>query len=110
MINFNDDILRELIELYATLSEDDQFELLDHARWLAVERCLRGGPFDGLLIPEKHKNALSIAIELGERIAVYDRDEDFQFRFDSIRRKGGEGGTWPDIYAKELQALQGGSQ
>ena len=110
MSNFNDELACTLFELWALLGEDDQVDLLDHARWLAGDSRLRGGPVDGLKVPAKHKDAWSIAIEIGDRVGVYRRADDLYLRFEGFRQKGGEGGTWPDIYSNELQALLGGAQ
>jgi len=74
MIDFNDELALKLIKLWAMLDDDDRCELLDHARWLAGDSRLRGGPIDGLRVPGKHKDAVSIAIEIGDRVAMYSRD------------------------------------
>jgi len=109
MSNFNDKLALKLIELWAMLDEDDRSEVLDHARWLAGDSRLRGGPMDGLKVPEKHKDAVSIAIEIGDRVALYSRDDDLFLRFEGFHQKGGEGGRWPDVKAQELAMLQGGA-
>ena len=109
MNDFNDEIAIKLIALWAKLDEDDRFEVLDHARWLAGDSRLRGGPMDGLRVPEKLKDAVSVAIEIGDRVALYSRDDDSFLRFSGFHKKGGEGYGGCDIYAKELLSLQGGA-
>lgn len=106
----NCELLESLMRIWRSLDEDDRCELLDHARWLAGDSRLVGGPLDGLRLPERFKDSIHLSIEIGGRAAVYERDNNSMLRFDGFGRIGGEGGTWPDIRADELQALEGGSQ
>lgn len=99
----------KLRSVWETLSDDDQFEVLNHARWLAGESRLMGGPFDGLRVPERFKDdGFGLSIEIDGKAALYVRDNDMKLRFHGFNRIGGEGGTWPDIGAVELQSLRGG--
>ena len=66
----DDILLKRLLAAWESMDEADRCCLLDHAHWLAEESRLRGGPFDGLRIPERLKDAFSIAIEGGDRVAM----------------------------------------
>lgn len=101
----DDILLQRLLEAWESLDDDDRCDLLDHARWLAGESRLRGGPFDGLRIPERLKDAVSVAIECGDRVADYWRGDDSVLSFDGFARTGCEGGTWPDISADDLREM-----
>ena len=99
----NDEILRyEIVILWLAISDEDRADLLDHARWLAHDSRLKGGPFDGMKVPDQFKNKLSLSIEWGGRAACYGRDNNLMLCFSGLRRIGGEGGEWPDIKAKQL--------
>jgi hypothetical protein len=108
--SYDDDWRRELLELLPLLHDDDKCDLLSHARWLAINSRLIGGPFDGLQVPERFKDAFHLSIEIDGRAAFYDCPFGRRLRFSGFARIGGEGGTWPDIRAEELQALKGGAQ
>lgn len=83
----------------------DREELLDHARWLAQDSKLKGGPFDGLRIPDRFKYEWSLSIEIGGRAAFYERSSTWlRFCFVGFRPIGGEVG-WPDIRSSELTEL-----
>jgi hypothetical protein len=106
---YDDDLRRELLDLWASFDADDRLELLGHARWLVCYGRLIDGPCDGLQVPGRFKDATSLSIEISGRAALYDFDDDGRLRFSGFARIGGEGGTWPDISAEELQALKGGA-
>jgi len=104
---YDDDWRRELLELWASFDADDRLELLGHARWLVRDSRLIDGPCDGLQVPERFKDASDLSIEISGRAALYAFDGNMRLRFTGFARIGGEGGTWPDIRAEELQALKG---
>lgn len=107
MSNLHDAGARELLELWALLDADGRMRLLDFARWLFSDSRLRGGPFDGLRIPERFKDKSDLSIEIGGRAALYSTpgDGELTLRFDGFHRIGGEGGTWPDISADDLREM-----
>ena len=104
------ELLESLMRVLQSLDEDGRCELLDHARWLAGDSRLVGGPLDGLRLPERFKDSIGLSIEHDGKAAVYMRDDNMMLRFAWFDRIGGEGGTWPDIRASELQTLEGGAQ
>ena len=107
---FHDAGARELLELWALLNAGERFVLLGHAHWLVRDSRLIDGPCDGLQVPERFKDASDLSIEISGRAALYVFDGNMRLRFTGFARIGGEGGTWPDIRAEELQALKGGAQ
>lgn len=98
----------KLKEVWELLDDDDRFEVIDHAQWLAFESRLVGGPLDGLPIPERFKNVHCLTIELDGKAAIYHRSDGVVLSFDDFGRIGGEGGWWPDIRADELREIKGG--
>ncbi len=96
---------------WESLDTDQRFEVLDHARWLAGDSRLVGGPCDGLRVPDRFKDqGIGLSIEVNGKAALYERDGEMLWRFAGFHRIGGEGSTWPDIRAEELQSLKGGAQ
>lgn len=110
MSDFCDEDARKLAELWALLDDDGRCDLLSHARWLTTNGYLIGGPCDGLQVPERYKDAIDLSIEIDGRAALYDCVDGRRLRFIGFARIGGEGGTWPDIRAEELQVLKGGAR
>lgn len=98
----------KLTEVWELLNDDDRYEVIDHARWLAFESRLVGGPLDGLPIPERFKNGDSVTIEIDGKAAIYIRSNGVALSFNGFSRIGGEGGEWPDIKADELRVIKGG--
>jgi hypothetical protein len=92
-----------------SLSNDDQFEVFEHAKWLLFHSRLVGGPLDGFRVPVEFKgHAGDLAIKYRGKVAVYKPDGFHVFRFCSLAPIGGEGGYWPDFDAEQCSQTKGG--
>lgn len=108
----NDDVLRKMRRdavdrAWFHLTLEQEKSACDFICWLAYRNKLEGGPFDGLIIPERFRDKSFLSIEIGDRVACYASDGESALRFDGMNIKGGEGGTWPDVSADELREIGG---
>ncbi|TWT79123.1 hypothetical protein CA13_05210 [Planctomycetes bacterium CA13] len=100
-------LLHSLCECWQEMSNDEQSDLLSHARWLAYHSKFRGGPFDGLRVDDRFRDSSSVCIQFDQkRVAVYELDDNSgSLIFRCIQTFGGEGGCWPDVRLADLREM-----